>query len=168
MKQILLILLLQLIYLPLLTLRTIFLVRNDSVLASILGFLEALVYIFGLALVFSGEQTLLAMIVYAVGYGLGIFVGVYIEQRLAIGYTTFAVSLINKNVELIAHLRIEGFGVAVFEGEGIDGKRYRLEILTERSREKELLEFIEAHEPEAFIVSYEPKKFKIRRNSLFK
>jgi len=66
----------------------------------------------------------------------------------------------NKNEELIWNLRNEGFGVTVFEGEGRDSKRYRLDILTKRNREAELLELIEKYEPKAFIVSYEPRKFK--------
>jgi uncharacterized protein YebE (UPF0316 family) len=35
-----------------------------------------------------------------------------------------------------------------------------LDILTKRSREEELLAFIEEYEPRAFIISYEPRKFK--------
>lgn len=160
MKQIILILLLQLTYVPLLTLRTIFMVKNMSVIASCIGFMEVLVYITGLSLVFNGEQNILAKIVYAGGYGLGIFVGGYIEQKLAMGYTTLVVNLVNKNEQLISCLRNEGFGVTIFEGAGRDSKRYRLDILTKRNREKELLGLIEMYEPRAFIISYEPRKIK--------
>lgn len=65
-----------------------------------------------------------------------------------------------KNTDLINLLRSEGFGVTVYEGEGRDGKRYRLNILTKRNREEELLDLIDEHDPKAFIVSYEPRKFK--------
>lgn len=160
MKEIILILLLQLIYVPMLTLRTIFLVKNMSLIASIFGVAEALIYVFGLSLVFNGNSTTIAMIVYAIGFGAGIFVGGYVERKLAIGYTTFVVNLMGKNEELISTMRCEGFGVTVFEGEGRDGVRYRLDVLTKRSREKELLEIIEKYAPRAFIISYEPRKFK--------
>ena len=43
MKEIALIMLLQLIYVPIFTLRTIFLVKNMTLIASLLGFMEALV-----------------------------------------------------------------------------------------------------------------------------
>lgn len=160
MKEILLILLLQLIYVPVLTLRTIFLVKGMSMYASVFGFLEALVYVFGLSLVFSGEQSTLAMIVYAAGFGLGIVIGSYVENRLAIGYTTLTVNLMNKNEELINRLRQEGFGVTVFQGEGRDSARYKLDILAKRNREPELWALIEQYEPRAFIISYEPRRFK--------
>ena len=160
MKDILLILLIQLIYVPLFTLRTIFLVKNMTLIASFLGFAEALVYVFGLSLVFSGDTGTMGMIVYAIGFGVGILLGGAIENKLAIGYNNLMVNLMEKNTELIDYLREKGFGVTVYEGEGRDSKRYRLDILTKRNREEELLEIIESYEPKAFIVSYEVRRFK--------
>nr|WP_300006305.1 DUF2179 domain-containing protein [Tissierella sp.] len=160
MANIILILVLQLVYVPLLTLRTIFLVKNMTVIASLLGFLESLIYVFGLSLVFSGEQGPLAMFVYALGFGIGILIGGAVENKLAIGYNNFSVNLMEKNTDLITRLRDEGFGVTVYDGEGRDGKRYRLDILTKRSREEELLDLVDVYEPKAFIVSYEPRRFK--------
>lgn len=159
-KDILLVLLLQLIYVPILTLRTIFMVKNISALAAFMGFLEALIYVFGLSIVFSGEQSYIVMIVYAAGFGAGLFIGNYIEQKLAIGYTSLIVNLRDKNEELIRVLRENGYGVTVFVGEGRDSRRYRLDILTKRNKERELLKLIETYEPKAFIISYEPRRFK--------
>lgn len=158
--MIILILLLQLVYVPILTLRTIFLVKNMTGIAALLGFIEALIYVFGLSLVFSGDQGPLAMLVYAVGFGLGILVGGAIENKLAIGYNNFVVNLVENNTDLILKLRNEGFGVTVYEGEGRDSKRYRLDILTKRNREEELLNLIDEYDQTAFIVSYEPRRFK--------
>lgn len=152
MTNIILILILQLVYVPILTLRTIFLVKNMTIIASILGFAEALIYVFGLSLVFSGDQGPLAMFVYAIGFGLGILIGGAVENKLAIGYNSFQVNLMDKNLELINHLRNEGF-------EGRDSQRYRLDILTRRNREEELLKLIDEYEPKSFIVSYEPRRF---------
>lgn len=160
MLNIILIFALQLIYVPVLTLRTIFLVKNMSVAASSFGVLEALVYVFGLSLVFSGHQSIAEMIVYAIGFGVGLYIGTRIENKLAIGYTSLVVNLMEINEQLIALLRNKGFGVTVFEGMGRDSKRYQLEILTKRNRENEVMNLIEEYEPKAFIISYEPRRFK--------
>ncbi|MGV3465661.1 MAG: DUF2179 domain-containing protein [Heyndrickxia sp.] len=160
MLNIILILLLQLIYVPIYTLRTIFLVKNVTLLASILGIVEMLIYVFGLSLVFGGDKNILAMIVYAVGFGIGIILGTKIEQKLAIGFINVTVNTQSKNNNLIDTLRQNGFGVTVYSGEGRDSERYRLEILTKRNRENELFATIEYYEPKAFIISYEPRKFK--------
>ncbi len=160
MVNILLILLLQLIYVPLLTLRTIFLVKNITFLAALIGILEMLIYVFGLSLVFGGDQNLLAMIVYAVGFGLGIFLGTKIENKLAIGFVYITINTHSKNQELIDTIRSNGFAVTTYVGEGRDSDRYKYEILAKRNREKELFQLVEFIEPKAFIISYEPKSFK--------
>ncbi|WP_163538429.1 DUF2179 domain-containing protein [Gracilibacillus sp. YIM 98692] len=160
MSSILLIFLLQIILVPTLSLRIIFVVKNMSVFASIFGFLEALIYVFGLSIVLSGEQSIPEMLVYALGFAAGIFLGNYIENKLALGYTTLTVNLMNMNTDLVSTLRNNGFGVTVFEGMGKDSVRYQLQILTKRSLEEKVLHMIEEYEPHAFIISYEPRRFK--------
>ncbi|HCX64758.1 MAG TPA: hypothetical protein DHN33_06065 [Eubacteriaceae bacterium] len=160
MNEIILILIMQLIFVPLFTLRTLFLVKNMIPIAAGLGFLEALVQVFGLGLVFSGDQSGIAMLVYALGFGIGLLIGGYIENKLAVGYNSLIVNLDHKNEKLINRLREEGFGVTSYHGEGRDSERYRLDILTKRSRENELIHLIEEDEPKAFIISYEARRFK--------
>jgi uncharacterized protein YebE (UPF0316 family) len=160
MKDILLILVLQLLYVPIYTLRTIFLVKNITALAAILGVAEMLIYVFGLSIVFSGEQSLVQMVVYAVGFGIGIILGTMLETKLAIGYINVTVNTQQKNTELITLLRNNGFGVTVYTGEGRDSDRFRMEVLTKRNRENELIATVEHYEPKAFIISYEPRRFK--------
>lgn len=159
-KDIILVLVLQLIYVPTFTLRTIFLVKGLRMQAAFLGLLEALIYIFGLSIVFNGEQNVVVMIVYAIGFGLGIIIGSMIEEALAIGYTTIQVILTNKNMNLVDQLRKDGYGVTVYEGEGIEAIRYKLEVLTKRNQEEGLYDMIQQFEPNAFIIAYEPKTFK--------
>lgn len=80
-------------------------------IAALLGFIESLIYVFGLSIVFSGEKEPVTLIVYAVGFGVGILIGGAIENKLAIGYNNIMVNVVEKNAELINYLRDEGFGV---------------------------------------------------------
>lgn len=160
MSNLILILIMQLIYVPMLALRTICMVKKLTVLTAVFGILEALIYVFGLSLVLTGEQTILEMLVYAFGFGIGLIVGIYIENKIAIGYTSVIANIREKNMALITHLRENGYGVTVFEGEGRESSRYRLDILTKRTKESELLELINQYEPSAFVIFYEPKLFK--------
>ena len=83
-----------------------------------------------------------------------------IERKLAIGYVYTTINTQNKNEELVKFLRNEGFAVTIYIGEGRDSNRYKYEILTKRNREGELFQIVEQFEPNAFIISYEPKSFK--------
>ncbi|WP_338448535.1 DUF2179 domain-containing protein [Niallia oryzisoli] len=160
MKDVLLILLLQLIYVPIFSLRTIMLVKGYRVNASLFGFLESVIYVFGLSIVLTGEQSIISMIVYAVGFSVGILIGSKIEEEMAIGYITLQVILTNRNKALIDQLREEGYGVTVYVAEGKDADRYKLEIITKRNQEEGLIEMIKEYEPQAFIIAYEPRYFK--------
>lgn len=160
LMDIVLVLILQLVYVPTFTLRTIFLVKGLRNKAAFLGLVESLIYIFGLSIVFGGDQSAVVMVVYAVGFGLGIIIGSKIEEHLAIGYTTLHVILTRKNMELVNYLRSEGYGVTIYEGEGIEASRFKLEVLTKRNQEEGLYDLIIKREPNAFIIAYEPKAFK--------
>lgn len=160
MKDIILIILLQLVYVPMLALRTISMVKKLKVLTAFFGFLESIVYVFGLAIVLTGDQTIVAMLVYAIGFSLGLIVGIYIENKIAIGFTSVMVNIKDMNMDLITTLRQRGFGVTIFEGQGKDSQRYRLDILTKRTREIELYSIIDTFEPAAFVMSNEPTRFK--------
>lgn len=152
---------LQLIYVPLLTLRTTFVVKGKKVQASLFAFLEAIIYIVSLGIVFSDLKNLLNIGSYILGYGIGVYIGGRIEEKLAIGYRSIHVNLTNYNESLINKLRELRFGVTTYEGEGINKeKRYKLEIVSHRSRENEVISLIQSLEKNAFIVSYEPTQFR--------
>lgn len=152
---------LQLIYVPLLTLRTTFVVKGKKTQASLFAFLEAIIYIISLGIVFSDLSNFLNIGAYILGYGIGIYIGGILEEKLAIGYRTIHVNLTNYNQKLIDQLRSLHFGVTTYNGEGINKEiRYRLEIVSNRSRENEVISIIQSFEKNAFIVSYEPTQFK--------
>ncbi len=173
MGDIILLIVVQIMYVPLLALRTISMVKKLTLLTAVFGFLESIIYVFGLAIVFSGEQSLLQMFVYALGFAIGLIVGIQIENKIAIGFTSIMVNIRDLNQPLVDKLRESGYGVTIFHGEGKDSIRYRLDILTKRSRENELMKMVDVYEPNAFILAYEPTRFKggymemmMKRNSL--
>lgn len=151
----------QLIFVPVLTLRTIMMVKGMKGKASALGTLEGVIYVIALGLVFSDLSNYLNMAAYALGFGLGVYLGQLLEQRLAIGFVSIEVNIMKKNEELIQNLRNEGFSVSTSEVEGMnEARRYRLDCTARRDREREFINIVSTYEPNAFIVSYEPRNFK--------
>lgn len=161
MINVLLIFILQIIYVPLLTLRTTFVVKGKKVQASFFALMEAIIYIVSLGIVFSDLTNIYNIVSYIIGYALGIYIGGCVEEKLALGYRCVQVNLLKSDEGLVSYLRSINFGVTTFIGEGRNGaKRYRLEIVSHRSREQELISLIKKASPESFIVSYEPTQFK--------
>ncbi|WP_392454363.1 DUF2179 domain-containing protein [Chryseomicrobium aureum] len=151
----------QLIYVPILTLRTIMMVKGMKAKAASFGILEGIIYVVALGIVFSDLSNYMNMVSYALGFGIGIYLGQILEQRLAIGFVSLEVNVMNKNEEMIDRLRSEGFSVSTSEVEGMnEARRYRLDCTARRDREQEFIRIVSDYEPNAFIVSYEPRNFK--------
>ncbi|TSB46579.1 DUF2179 domain-containing protein [Alkalicoccobacillus porphyridii] len=150
----------QLAYVPILTLRTIMMVKGLKERAAFMGLLEGIVYVVALGLVFSDLSNYYNMIAYALGFAAGLYVGAIIEEKLAIGYVTFEVNIPNRNQELIDRLRELGFSVSTSAVEGMTSTRYQLDCTARRDREKEFIRVVTEYEPAAFIVSFEPRSFK--------
>lgn len=149
------------IYVPLLTLRTTFIVKGKKTQAALFAFLEGIIYIISLGLVFSDLSNFYNVGAYVLGYSGGIYLGGIIEEKLAIGYRCIHVNLKNENNNLTDKLRELKFGVTTYVGEGMNHeKRYRIEIVAHRNREYEVINLVKSIEKDAFIISYEPTQFK--------
>lgn len=168
METIIIIFLLQLVFMPLLVLRTTFLVRGKCGISAAFGFAEAAVYILGLSMVLTKANSFPAMLIYASGFAIGICLGGYFEKKLSIGNLFVTVNIKKMNHDLASQLRDNDFHFSVFEGQGIDGARYRFDIFISRHRERDLITLIEAFEPDAFVVVVEPRKHKARKNMKLK
>ena len=104
------------------TLRIIFTSRGLRNLAPVLGFIETFVWIIAVSSLVKHAQNVAAYVGYAGGFATGTFVGMLIENKLAVGTVTFR-AIIRRDVkELLKTLVGAGFGVTVVDGEGSSGK----------------------------------------------
>ncbi|HHV64692.1 MAG TPA: DUF2179 domain-containing protein [Peptococcaceae bacterium] len=147
------------IYVSLTTVRFILMIKGLRVHASLLSVLEVFVYIMGLSIILSNLNSYWNIAAYCIGYGLGVYLGSRIEERLALGYITAEVIVDSINETIPVALRESGFGVTTWIGEGRDGKRLVMTVLAKRNRQKELLKIIDGLCPNAFVVFEEPKYF---------
>lgn len=159
--KVILIFVLQLIYVPVLSLRTVLVVKGETKKAPFVAFVEGIIYIVSLGIVFSDLTNIYNIMAYVLGYAVGIYLGGRLENKLAIGYRVVQINLKQYNEDLVSSLRNSKFGVTTFEGQGRNNEtRYRIEVMTHRVREKEVLKTVEAFDPSAFIISFDLTQFK--------
>ncbi len=127
-------------------------------LAAFASIFEMIIYVVALSLVLDNLNNVYNIIAYAVGFGVGLFIGMKIEERLALGYITVNVITKDYNLDLPNQIRSSGYGVTSWLANGRDGERMMLEILTPRKNERKLYKEIIAIDERAFIVSSEPKQ----------
>lgn len=134
------------------TLRVVLLVAGRRGPATVLAFLESVIWVFAASKVFAslaGHPE--KMLAYAAGYACGTLVGMTVEQYLAIGQQLVRVITRRSEVNMKELLAAEGFGVTSFRGEGVGGPVEELLIAIPRRRRKHLLQLVHQIDPKAFV-----------------
>jgi uncharacterized protein YebE (UPF0316 family) len=139
------------------TMRVIFAIRGKRGIAALLGFLQALIWIFAVGNAVKHLNSILHVLGYAGGYATGTWVGISIEQTIAYGVSTIRVVSRKMGVEIAEALRGRGFAVTEFPGFGRDGSVEILNSVVQRSHVDEVLELIVKADPAAFVTIEEPK-----------
>jgi uncharacterized protein YebE (UPF0316 family) len=103
------------------TLRIIFTSRGLRNLAPVLGFVETFVWIVAVSSLVKHAQNLAAYFGYAGGFAIGTLVGMFLENKLAIGTVTVRAIIRRDPTELIKSLLDAGFGVTTVDGHGSTG-----------------------------------------------
>ncbi|KIL34198.1 hypothetical protein SD71_21290 [Cohnella kolymensis] len=148
------------VYVSIFTLRLILMIKGKKGLASVLAMLEVFVYLMGLTLVLQNVNNPYNMAAYCLGFGMGVYLGSWIEEYLALGYLVVQVIVDYLQLQLADDLRKRGYGVTSWPADGKDGKRLVLQVLVKRKNEKRLMETLKTLSPQAFVISHEPKNFK--------
>jgi len=133
------------------TVRMLMIVQGRRVYAAIIGFFEVIVYITALGKVVNGLSNPGNLLAYALGFACGNYIGIFIEEKIALGNLTAQVVL-NGNVdEVVEELRGKGYGVTVIEGLGKTGIRKILNITLKRKDLSNLHQILNSLDNEAFI-----------------
>lgn len=158
-KILLLIVVINVTYVSLFTVRLIFTMKGYRIYATLLSMVEVLIYLIGLNIVLDNIDQPLNLMAYCIGFGGGVYLGSKIEEWLALGYVTMQVVVDSKSVDLPLLLREKGYGVTSWIADGKDGQRMVMYILAKRNHEKKFYRTIAKLAPKAFVISHEPRFF---------
>lgn len=139
------------------TLRLLSAVRGRKLAAAGLGFFEILIWIVVVGTVVRNLDSTLLVIGYAAGFAAGTYVGISIEEKLAMGLAEVRVISRDAGVEIAEALRELGFGVTEVLGQGKEGRVEILTTVVRRRAMRELLREVERWDPDAFVVVEEPR-----------
>lgn len=135
------------------TLRTILLVKGQRKIAAFIGFFEVMIYLVVLGNVVGNIDKPILIVAYGLGYASGNVIGSKLEERLSIGRVLVQIILKDLGCQLVDALRDAGFGVTIFEGHGMEGSSYMLNVITERKKLKEMQKIINEQDMGAFVTT---------------
>jgi uncharacterized protein YebE (UPF0316 family) len=133
------------------TMRIIFTSRGKRNIAPLLGFVEVFIWIVVVAQIVNNVHSITAYIGYAAGFATGTFVGMKIEERLALGTLILRIILAQGGDVLAQRLRDSGYGVTIVNGEGATGAVKLLYTIIKRKDLGKVAGIIHSTHPNAFI-----------------
>ncbi len=132
------------------TMRIIVLSRGHKYLAPMLGFFEVLIWITVMAKIMQNMHNPICYIAYAGGFALGNFVGIIVEERIAIGKVVIRIITSQDAAKLITGLRDGGYGVTSVPAHGSTGMVHLIFTVVKRGHIEEIEEIIRNFNPHAF------------------
>ncbi len=133
------------------TIRIIFTSRGKRNLAPLLGFVEVLIWIVVIGQLVQNLGSITSYLGYAAGFAVGNFVGMYIEDHLALGTLIVRTIVPGGGDELMKTLRTAGYGVTGVNGEGANGPVKLVYTIVKRRNLKDVVNLIHATHPKAFL-----------------
>jgi len=104
------------------TMRIVFVSKGKKYIAPILGFFELFIWIVVINEIFKSADNIVCYFAYAAGYAAGNFIGMNVEERIALGAQLIKVFSAKDVTPLQKQLNEEGFGTTVVDGDGSSGK----------------------------------------------
>lgn len=134
------------------TLRIIMVAKGRRLLAPALGFVEILIWLYAISNIVRNANNLWFYLAYAAGFSAGNYLGIIVEERLAIGVGMVRVVTRTRARELIESLRAFGYGVTTVIGEGAEGPVDIIYTVVQRTEIPKVLQEIHRFNPRAFYI----------------
>lgn len=103
------------------TVRIIFVSRGKRLLAPLLGFFEVLIWLIAISQIMQRLDNFICYIAYAAGFATGNYVGIRVEEKLALGILVVRVIMVKDECELKNRLVEAGYGITVVDAKGASG-----------------------------------------------
>lgn len=132
------------------TVRIILVSKGAKKIAPILGFFEILIWLVAIGQVMQNLTNIVNYFAYALGFALGNYIGIIIEQKLAIGIVVVRIITVAAASELIDYLKSANFGVTVIDAEGTSGSVHLIYTVIKRSSLPIIIGHIKKFNPKAF------------------
>ncbi len=132
------------------TLRIIFVSKGFKKYAALLGFCESLVWILAVSQVMKHMDNWVTYAAFALGFAVGNYVGMLLEERIAIGNQIIRVITGHDATELVGHLEKSGQGVTSVDAVGENGPVKLIFTVAKRRKLEGIIDTIKRFNPNAF------------------
>lgn len=132
------------------TLRIVFISRGQKYIAPAFAFFEMMIWLFAVRQIMQNLDNVFYFVAYAFGFSTGVFVGLNVEEKLAMGLRLVRTITRKDASALVAALREHHFGVTNIAAEGNSGPVNILYSVIKRSHAEAYIALVKEFNPNAF------------------
>jgi uncharacterized protein YebE (UPF0316 family) len=124
--------------------------RGQKNIAPILGFFEVLIWIVVASQVMQYVHNIPSYIAWAAGFAVGNYIGLLMEERIALGLQIIRIITHQECDELVRQLRLANHGTTVIDGHGAKGPVKVILTVVHRKNIEPIISIIRKNNPDAF------------------
>ena len=132
------------------TIRIVMVSKGQKSLAPILGFFEILIWLMAISKIFQNLNSWPCYIAYAAGFATGNYIGLIIEEKLAVGIVKIQIITRKKAETLIENMKGAGYGVTYHEAQGSSESVSIIYSIIKRTEIQKVEDIVKTTNPKAF------------------
>ena len=133
------------------TLRGVFASKGFKQIVPFIGFFEVLIWLLAISQIFQNlNGNFIFYLAWAAGYATGSYLGLTIEERLAMGIQVVRIITNQNSDALIAALKKENYGITVLDGTGARGPVKIIFTIVPRKSVKNVVGILDEYNPSSF------------------
>jgi uncharacterized protein YebE (UPF0316 family) len=133
------------------TIRVIYISRGIKYLAPIIAFFEIVIWLLAMEVVLKDLTNIANFLAFALGFAVGTWVGLIIEEKLSIGMVILRiVTTDDSNEEIVSFMQSENYGITTLDATGSRGSVKMILSLVNRTDVPRITQHIQATNPHAF------------------
>jgi uncharacterized protein YebE (UPF0316 family) len=133
------------------TIRVIYISRGIKYLAPIIAFFEIVIWLLAMEVVMQDLANIANFLAFALGFAMGTYVGLVIEEKLSIGMVILRIVTTDEsNEEIVSFMQSENYGITTLDATGSRGSVKMILSLVNRTDVPRITQHIQATNPHAF------------------
>lgn len=140
------------------TIRIVMVSKGHKIWAPILGFFEVLIWLVAITKIIENLDNWMCYIAYGLGFAAGNYVGLILEEKMALGIVKLQIITRKEASKLIENLKNAGYGITHHNAKGSNENVSIIYSIIKRSEIKKVEDIVKTTNPKAFY-SIEDIKF---------
>lgn len=132
------------------TMRIVMVSKGQKYVAPVLGFFEVLIWLIAMGKIMQNIDNWVNYVAYAGGFAAGNYIGLRLEEKLAMGVVQVRIITRKLATELIVQFKGAGFGVTFHEAQGATKKVHIVYTVVNRTDLNQVVAWIKEYNPQAF------------------